>query len=102
MGNKRYDLVVSIEALASLDAHIEFLAGVSVGAARKVAEEILADIESLTILPERCPPYDNPFVPDNRYRKLLSAKRYLIVFEITEDTVYVDAILDGRQDNTNL
>jgi len=94
-----YSVIISDDALQMLDSHAEFLARISVNAATKLVDGILADIESLSKLPERCASYENQFVPEGRYRRLLSCKRYLIIFEIEASYVYVDYILDSRQDN---
>ena len=61
-------------------------------------DEILADMRSLKENPQRFPAYENQFITDMQYRKMLSAKRYLILYEVTADTVYVDYIVDCRQD----
>jgi hypothetical protein len=82
-----------------LDCHVEFLARVNIVSAQKTTDQILKDIESLKELPERFPFYDNPFIPEKRYRKLTSSKRYLIIYEVGEDVVYVDYILDCRSSN---
>ena len=99
MSNHEYEIIISEDVYACLDRHVEFLARVSEEVARKTADSILDDIESLKTLPHRCPAYENEFVPHGRYRKLLSGKRYLVLFEIGDEAVYVDYILDCRQDN---
>ena len=33
-----------------------------------------------------------------KYRKLLLGKRYLLIYQIKETTVYLDAVADTRQD----
>ena len=99
---KEFNIVISEDALSALDRHTEFLARASANAAEKMVDRILSDIDSLSKLPERCPFYDNPFIPCNRYRRMLSGKRYLILYEISGDTVFVDHILDGRQENKEL
>ena len=96
---KEYSVSISEDAIAMLDRHARFLANVSQAAARKTVDEILNAIESLSALPERFPFYENPFIPDNTYRRMLSAKRYLVIFEILGDAVFVDYILDCRQEN---
>jgi len=93
-----YEVIVSDAAYAMLDGHVVFLARVSSQAAVNLMDEILGDIESLSQFPERFPIFDNEFIPDGRYRKMLSAKRYLILYEIDLKTVYVDYIIDCRQD----
>lgn len=98
MEREKYDIVISDAALSMLDCHIDFLTRVSGHAAIKVTDEILRDMESLSQNPQRYPAYENPFILENRYRKMLSAKRYLILYEILEYTVFVDYIVDCRQD----
>lgn len=97
-----YDVVVSDAALSMLDNHIDFLARISVSAAEKLMDTILDDMASLANFPERFPIYRNQFIPDNRYRKMVSSKRYLIIYEVDNDlekpTVYVDYVVDCRQD----
>ena len=100
MANTEYDVSVSDPALAMLDSHIDFLARVSVSAATALVDEILDDIASLSKNPQRFPAYDNEFIPANRYRKMVSAKRYLILYEIDGTNVFVDYIVDCRQDYT--
>ncbi len=97
MLKKKYDIVISDAALVMLDSHMDFLARVSKNAALKAIDEILGDIESLSENPQRFSTYENQF-SKNHYRKRLSAKRYLIIYEVSEDTVFVDYIVDCRQD----
>jgi plasmid stabilization system protein ParE len=94
----KYNIIVSDAALAMLDSHAAFLAKVSENAALNMMNEILSDMESLSEHPERFPAYENQFISNNRYRKMLSAKRYLILYEIDDESVFVDYIVDCRQD----
>jgi len=96
--NIGYEVTVSDAALAMLDSHVEFLARVSVKAAESLIDEILNDIESLSQFPERFPFFESEFIPTGRYRKMISAKRYLILYEINRNDVCVDYIIDCRQD----
>ena len=97
----KYDIVISEAALSMLDNHIDFLARVNPGAAVKLMDEILRDIESLSENPLRFPSYENQFIANNRYRKMLSGKRYLVIYEVSDATVNVDYIVDCRQDYQN-
>ncbi|MCG9969534.1 type II toxin-antitoxin system RelE/ParE family toxin [Pelotomaculum terephthalicicum JT] len=98
MGQKKYEVIISDAALNMLDSHIDFLARVNVNAARRTMDEILDNIESLQFNPERFPSYENRFLTDSHYRKMLSAKRYFIIYEISGNNVFVDYIVDCRQD----
>ncbi len=97
MEKTKYKVVVSDAALAVLDSHAAFLARVNAKAAVKLMDEILSDMESLSEYPQRFPFYENQFISDNRYRKMLSVKRYLILYEIDGESVFVDYIVDCRQ-----
>jgi len=99
---REYDITISEDALSMLDTHAKFLAKVSPNAAKKLIDQVLADIDSLSTLPERCPFYNNSFVPGDRYRMLISCKRYLIVYEVSCGNVFVDYIIDCRQDKTKV
>ena len=55
--------------------------------------------ESLAKMPERFPYLDE----DNRrscYRKMMIPNWYLVIYLVADDTVYVEYILDGRQDHS--
>ena len=93
-----YEIIVSEAALSMLDNHIEFLARVSTQAAEILIDEILDDIASLSQFPERFPVFESEFIPYGRYRKMLSAKRYLVLYEVDGNDVCVDYIVDCRQD----
>ncbi|MCL1918450.1 MAG: type II toxin-antitoxin system RelE/ParE family toxin [Peptococcaceae bacterium] len=97
MNGKIYSVIISDAALQMLDSHIYFLAKVSQDAATKMMNQILHDIESLSQNPARYPVYDSQFI-EPRYRKMLTSKRYLVLYEITDDAIYVDYIVDCRQD----
>ena len=98
MANVEYDVTISDAALAMLDVHVDFLARVSKNAATKMMDEVLDDIASLSENPQRFPAYENEFIPINRYRRMLSAKRYLVIYEVSDNNVFVDYIVDCRQD----
>lgn len=48
--------------------------------------------------PERNPWLSDPYIPAGKYRKLLMGKRYLLIYQVKGDTVYVDYVVDCRQD----
>ena len=98
MSTQKYDITISDTAFTMLDSHVDFLARVSPNAAVKLMDEILDGIDSLRENPERCSVFESQFIPDSRYRKMLIAKRYLIIFEIFGSDIFVDHIVDCRQD----
>ncbi|MBS3977903.1 MAG: type II toxin-antitoxin system RelE/ParE family toxin [Syntrophomonadaceae bacterium] len=96
--NRRYDIVVSDEATQMLVSHARFLAQVSESAALRLMETFYEKAKSLEVFPERNPWLKDPLIPTGKYRKLLFEKRYLLIYQIKENVVYVDAVVDTRQD----
>ena len=96
--NKKYMVVISDEATQMLVSHARFLAQVSESAAMRLINSFQEHTKSLEQFPERSPWLTDPMIPAGKYRKLLLEKRYLLVYQIKENTVYVDAFLDTRQD----
>lgn len=89
---KHYRVIVSDRAKQMLGIHIRFLAKASKPAAREKKKEILAALRSLSQMPQRFPFYDDPFIPHNKYHKMFVERWYLVLYQIREDTVYVDYI----------
>ena len=96
--NRRYEVVVSDEATQMLVSHAQFLAQVSEPAALRLIEAFHEKAKLLELFPERNPWLADQLIPTGKYRKLLLEKRYLLVYQIKESTVYVDAVVDARQD----
>ena len=96
---KKYDVIVAPAANDRMAEHLEFLARVSEDAANRLLDEMLADIRSLAQSPYRNPVYNRPYLPIDKYRCLISGKRYRIIYQIDGDFVFVDDIQDGRQDD---
>ncbi|KJS88348.1 MAG: plasmid stabilization protein [Peptococcaceae bacterium BICA1-8] len=95
---KLYKVIISDEAAQMLVSHSHFLARVSETAALQLIAEFNEKAKSLEKFPERNPWLSDPLVPSGKYRKLLMAKRYLLVYQVKDGSVYVDAVVDCRQD----
>lgn len=94
---KRYDVIVSARARQMLGTHVGFIANVSITAARNTRADISKAIRSLASMPQRHPFLENEYLPRNKYHKMV-VDRYLLIYQIKEDVVYVDYILDCRKD----
>jgi len=94
----RFNVIVAERAKTMLGAHIKFLAQVSPPAARNTKTRLLSAIRSLGSMPERFPYFDEEPVPRNKYRKMFVENWYLILYQVKGNTVFVDYILDCRQD----
>ena len=95
---KRHKVIVAERAKVMLGAHVKFLAQVSPSAARKTKSELLTAIRSLANMPERFPFFEDESVPRNKYRKMFVENWYLVLYQIRDDSVFVDHIVDCRQD----
>ena len=94
---RKYRVLISGEARRMLTEHVFFLAGVNPEAAERLRVRILESIRGLETMPERYPYLD----PDDRrspYRKMVIPKQYLVIYIVQEDAVYIEYVLDGRQD----
>lgn len=95
---QQYRVIISSRATQMLVSHAAFLAQVSPDAANRLVEGFQEAASSLEKLPLRCPRFEQPYIPHNKYRSLLFGKRYLMIFQIRDQTVYVDYVVDCRQD----
>ena len=62
------------------------------------AKELMEAMRSLAYSPNRFPFFDEPYIPCNKYHKMFIKNWYLILYQIEDDTVYVDYILDCRKE----
>lgn len=93
-----HKVIVAERARQMLEGHIRFLAQKSPSGARKTKSELVSAIRCLYQMPERFPFLNAELIPPNKYHKMLVQKRYLILYQIKDQTVYVDYIMDCRQD----
>ncbi|MBS3995253.1 MAG: type II toxin-antitoxin system RelE/ParE family toxin [Alkaliphilus sp.] len=94
----QYKVIVSDRARQMLAGHVRFLAQKSPAAARRTKNELMDAIRSLSTMLERFPFLNAEFIPLNKYHKMFVEKWYLILYQIKDQTVYVDYIVDCRQD----
>lgn len=93
-----YRVIVSERAKQMLVSHAAFLAQVSPDAAERLVHSFETAANSLETMPQRCPWFSGEYIPRNLYRFLTFEKRYLLIFQIQDDIVYVDYVMDCRRD----
>lgn len=98
MGN--YTVTVSRRADAMLVRHARFLANVSVPAAKGLTKDFSKVLDALEDNPFQFPVETEYELPPGQYRKALFCKRYKTLFTVEGKDVYLDAVLDCRQDNS--
>lgn len=96
--SKKYTVIVSKRATAMLVSHVSFLAQASETAALQLTDSFIYAADSLEKMPQRCPFLNNDYTPRNKYRKMIFEEKYLILFQIVDNNVYIDYIVDCRQD----
>ncbi len=98
-----YKIRLSRKADIQLIKHTSFLVNHSISSAKKFADEYQGILERLQDNPLQFPVETDEDIPDDKeYRKALFAKNYKILFQIKSDTIFIDAIVDCRQDNSGL
>ena len=55
-------------------------------------------MRSLSQMPQRFPFFEELHITPNKYHKMFIEKWYLVLYQIQDDTVYVEYILDCRKD----
>jgi len=94
----QYKVIISDRSRKLLANHIRFRAQKSPSAARELKDKLMDSIRFLHHMPERFPFLVAEFIPPNKYHKMFVEKWYLILYQIKDETVYVDYIIDCRRD----
>ena len=98
MADKKYKVIVSDKAKRMLGTHLRFIAQVNKKAAAAKKKELMAAMRSLEYMPQRFPFFNETYIPPNKYHKMYVPKWYLVLYQVKDDTVYVDYVLDCRED----
>jgi len=96
--DKIYEVIIQAPATEMLVDHARFLAHVSETAADRLVDDFYAGAKSLQHIPERCPRLSGYSIPEKKYRKFIIGKYYMLVFQITGNKVYIDAMVDCRSE----
>lgn len=102
MADKKYNVIISDRAKRELGTSIRFIAQVSKEAAAAKKKELIAAMRSPEHMPQCFPFFNETCIPANKYHKMYVENWYLVFYQIQDDTVYVDHILDCRRDHSLL
>lgn len=91
-------MIISDRAKEMLGMHIRFLAQVDKKAALNLKKRMIEEMRSLQSMPQRYPFFNEAYIPVNKYHKLYVENWYLVLYQIKDETVYVEWIIDCRQD----
>lgn len=94
----KYKIIVSEKATQMLVSHVAYLSQVNYEAAQKLIIEFENSVNALEFMPHRCPWLRASFFPNNKYRYLIFAKHYILIYQVKDNIVYADYVVDTRQD----
>ena len=94
-----YNVIIAERADKMLISHARFLAKASKSAALRLADGFEEILRELGENPYQFPMETDANLPEGVYRKALFCKWYKAVFTVEGRNVYLDAVLDCRQDN---
>lgn len=95
---QKYNVIVSQRATDMLKEHIAFLANVNKNAARNTKTKLVDAFNSLEQNPNRFPFFNEDCIIPNKYHKMYVENWYLILYQIKDNTVFIDYVLDCRKD----
>lgn len=98
---EKYNIILSSRVDGMLMRHVSFLARVSLPAAKRFRAEFGELLKRIAENPFQFPVETDPNLPNGMYRKALFAKRYKALFTVEEKTVFLDAVVDCRQDTAH-
>lgn len=96
--DQQYKVIISDRARRMLASHIRFMAQVNKETAKAKKNEIMSAMRCLNQIPQRFPFFNESYITPNKYRKMFIQKWYIVLYQIKDDTVYVDYIIDCRKD----
>lgn len=101
MANDNYTVIVSTAAREALHRHVEFLARVSIPAAKRLSASFRQELQKLAKDPYPYTNEDSPALPVNTYKKAFISNWHKLIFIIDKQYVFVDYVVDCRQSEEN-
>ena len=93
-----YNIIISNEAQRQLGNCVLFIAKENPEAAQRLRERLVSSIRSLEQMPGRYHLFNEPYIAANKYHKMFVGNWYLILYQIRDKNVYVEYVVDCRQD----
>lgn len=96
---KQYKVLVSPVFNSMLEQHVAFLASQDIAAARRLYKKMIQAVKALNTFPERYPVFEQHNLSFH-FRKMFVPNWYLVIYEISNDTVKIQYMIDCRQENS--
>lgn len=94
----KYEVIVSRRAEETLLLHVRFLSNVSIRAAKILRDAFKETIGKLSSNPFQFQEELDLNLPKGKYRWSILLRRYKVVFFVKGNKVFVDAVVDCRQE----
>ena len=94
----KFQVIVSKRAAQQLVEHAVFMARLEERLARQLAADFRKAADSLQRFPYRNPILRSNVFVTEKYRKIVFGKWYLLIYQIKGERVFVEYVIDGRQD----
>ena len=95
----KYKIVVSPLALNMLDDILKFIAISNYKKADETRKKIIQGIRQITVFPYKHPVLFFKDYLKNNYRKVVVDNKYLVIYQVIKNTIYVEYIVDCKQEN---
>lgn len=92
-----YNVIVSRRAADMLKEHVAFVADINKSAAVNTKNKLIEAFKSLEQMPNRYPFFNEEYITRNKYHKMYVEKWYLVLYQIKDQAVYIDYVLDCRK-----
>lgn len=93
----KYKIYISERASQQIKEHLIYISNVSKKAASKQKTVFKESINKIEDNPKGYPFFESKYIPANKYHKYIVSKRYIIIYQIKDDVVYIDYVIDTRQ-----
>lgn len=90
----KFQVIVSKRAAQQLVEHAVFMARLE----ERLAADFWKAADSLQSFPYRNPILRSSVFVTEKYRKMVFGKWYLLIYQIKGERVFVEYVIDGRQD----
>lgn len=94
----RYHVIISSRAAQMLVSYAMHISQYDRDAADRFIEGFEKASQSLEEFPRRCQWVEGDYIPAKTYRYRIFHKHYMLIFKIEDDNVYVEYVINCRQD----
>lgn len=94
-----YKVYYTNKSRKMLNSHISFLSRVSLNASTKLKCTFEEYINTLKVFPKIGSKVDFNGKLPSKYRKMVISKRYILIYIVSQNYIYIETILDSRQNN---